>query len=80
MTISTSEAVEMVTAVDAVLERRTNAAHIERQMGDTGLSREAAGRRRGTSQHTWRLCRKKPAQPTESTCTNTAVRRIASSP
>ena len=45
MTIATSEAVEMVTAVDAVLKRLTNTAHIERQSGELGWRREAGGRR-----------------------------------
>ena len=79
MTNATSEAVAMVPAADAVHTRRTNAAHIERQRGDTGLSREAGRRRQGTSRHTCRSCRKKPAQPLKSTSLSAAVRRLGPS-
>ena len=43
--LSPSAALATMPKIDAVPTRRTNAAHGERQMGDTGLSREAGGRR-----------------------------------
>ena len=79
MTISQPGALAMVTAVDTAPTRRTNAAHIERQRGDTGLSCEAGRRRQGTSRHTCRSCRKKPAQPLKSTSLSAAVRRLGPS-
>ena len=43
--LSPSEALAMASAIDTLQKKRTNAAHIERQMDDTGLSREAGGTR-----------------------------------